>query len=182
MQRLFVLLALGVLSTPVLAQSAASRPADVGAAPVAVKDTYDMVKDYILRAADQMPEADYAFKPTPDVRSFGQLVGHLANANYSLCGNGLGERSPSSENIEQRTTKSALMEALRASFDYCDRAFAQTNGDAAMPSRNFIGGGKATRGTWLTFHAAHAFEHYGNIVTYMRLKGMVPPSSQRGDR
>jgi uncharacterized damage-inducible protein DinB len=176
MQRLFVVLALCVFGTSALAQQASSA---AGAAPLASKTSYDLVKGYITRAAEQMPEADYAFAPTPEVRTFGRLIGHIANANYALCANALGERSPSAENIEQqRTTKSALIEALGASFTYCDRAYAQTEREAAMPAQNFFTGASATRGTWLAFNAAHDFEHYGNIVTYMRLKGMVPPSSQ----
>lgn len=179
MQRLFVILALTVVAAPAFAQSGAASASTAGRATPASKTTYDMVKGFIQRAAEQMPEAEYSFKPTPDVRSFGQLIGHLANANYALCANGLGERSPSSENIEQqRTAKSALIEALRASFEYCDRAYAQTTAEAAMPSRNFFTGASATRDTWLAFNAAHSYEHYGNIVTYLRLKGMVPPSSQ----
>jgi uncharacterized damage-inducible protein DinB len=179
MKRLLVVVLLAASTSPALAQGAAAASGATGSAATASKFTYDIVKGYILRAAEQMPEADYAFKATPDVRSFGQLVGHVANANYSICSGALNEQSPSSENIEQaRTTKAALVEALQASFAYCDRAYAQSAEEAARSARSLMGQ-TATRDTWLTFNAAHDFEHYGNMVTYMRLKGMTPPSSQR---
>ena len=104
-----VVLALAV-SVPAHAQS--PNPLTSGA-----KFHYGIIKGYVTRAAAKMPEEHYPFRPTPDVRTFAQLIGHLADANYRLC-------------------------------------------------------------SVLAFHAGHAVEHYGNIVTYMRLKGVVPPSSE----
>ena len=176
MKRIIVAAMLAASATPAAAQQAsnASAPATMNSARAA----YEGVKDFITRAAEQMPEAEYAFKPTPEVRSFGQLVGHIANANYMLCSMGLGEQNPSRENIETaRTTKAALVEALKASFTYCDRAYAMADAELiGHPLTVF--GMQTTRLGALTFNAAHDFEHYGNMVTYMRLKGMTPPSSQ----
>lgn len=162
------------IAAPAFAQSApASRPAANSARPA-----YEAAKRFIVAAAEQVPEADYAFKPTPAVRSFGQVVGHVANANYMICAVALGEQSPSRENIEQaRTTKAALVEALKASFVYCDRAYAKP--DAELTAQADLFGQQMSRLGVLAFNAAHDYEHYGNIVTYMRIKGMVPPSSQR---
>ncbi|HUF26341.1 MAG TPA: DinB family protein [Gemmatimonadaceae bacterium] len=174
MRRLLVVLLFPALAAPAAAQQGAAPAAS---AVGSVRPVYETVKGFITRAAAQVPEADYAFRATADVRSFGQLVGHVANANYMLCALALGEPSPSRENIEQaRTTKTALIEALGASFSYCDRAYQVSDAAALQPATVF--GQNTTRLYALAINAAHDWEHYGNMVTYMRLKGMVPPSTQ----
>lgn len=172
MKRLLLLLAL--LPAPALAQGGANP-----AAPTAVGSAasiYRQAAAYVLAAAEQMPEAEYGFKPTPDVRSFGQLIGHVANAHYMICATAMGEASPARQNFEQTTDKAGLVAALRASIEYCNRAYAQPDAAALQPVQMF--GAERTRLEVLVMNAAHDFEHYGNLVTYLRLKGMVPPSSQ----
>jgi hypothetical protein len=71
-----------------------------------------------------MSEENYAFKPTPEVRSFGQLVGHVANANYMICSMALGEKNPNAADFEKTTAKAALVQAIKDSFTYCDKAYA----------------------------------------------------------
>jgi uncharacterized damage-inducible protein DinB len=141
-----------------------------------VRPLYGQVRAYVLAAAEQMPQADYGFKPTPEVRSFGQLVGHLANAQHMICATAMGEQSQGGRNWEEVTEKAALVAALRASSEVCDRAYQQSD-QAAMQSGSLFGQ-EMTRLSMLVLNYAHDFEHYGNIVTYLRLKGMVPPSSQ----
>jgi uncharacterized damage-inducible protein DinB len=171
---LFLLL---VAAQPAFAQGAAQAG---GSNPMvgSARQVYESVKQYIVRAAEQMPEEHYSFRPTPEVRTFGQLLGHIANAQFAFCSTALKEQNPQTENIENaRTTKAALIEALRASFQYCDRAYTElTDAAAAEPVRLF--GSERPRLGVLILNAAHNNEHYGNIVTYMRIKGLVPPSSQ----
>ncbi|WP_420130598.1 DinB family protein [Longimicrobium sp.] len=152
--------------------AAAQAPTAAGS----VKPLFAQGAAWVLAAAEQMPEADYGFKPTPEIRSFGQVVGHVVNAQYMFCSAIKGEASPSQQNWEQVTEKAALVEALRASTAYCDAAY-DLSDEAAMQSMTFFGRPMTKLGV-LTMNAAHDFEHYGNIVTYMRLKGMTPPSSQ----
>ena len=173
MKRLSIAL-LTLCAAPALAQAPAS-PANPAVSSVA--GVYAPVRAYLAAAAEQMPEADYGFRPTPEVRSFGQLIGHIANAQFMICSMALGETSPATQNYEQVTAKAALIEALRASSALCDRAYQQSDAAAMQTGRLF--GQERTRLAMLALNAAHDFEHYGNIVTYMRLKGMVPPSSQR---
>jgi uncharacterized damage-inducible protein DinB len=173
MKRLAVMLSL-VLATPALAQGGGA--AQTGPAVGAVAPLYGQVRAYVTAAAEQMPEADYGFKPTPEVRSFGQLVGHVANAQFMFCSAALGEANPSTANLEQSTSKEALVAAMHASNALCDRAYAQTD-ESAMQALQLFGRPNSRLGV-LILNAAHDFEHYGNMVTYMRLKGMVPPSSQ----
>jgi uncharacterized damage-inducible protein DinB len=160
------------LPTPVLAQKA---PADPGVA--AVRSQWETQAGYLLRAAEQMPEADYAFKPVATVRSFGQLIGHVAGAQNSMCAMALAEPERSEDEIEKSAmTKAQLVAALRASSEYCRRAYALT--DAVASGEVTAYGEKQTRIAVLAMNAAHDAEHYGNVVTYLRIKGMVPPSSQ----
>ena len=141
---------------------------------------YDQVKDFITRSAEQVPEADYSFRPTESVRTFGQLIGHVANAHYMFCSTILGEQNPSQQNIEQtRTTKAELVAALAASFEYCDRAYRISDAQGGEIVNVF--GNQRPKLFALNFNVAHDMEHYGNIVTYMRIRGMTPPSSQRGN-
>jgi uncharacterized damage-inducible protein DinB len=149
-----------------------------GGSVAAVKPLYEQFKGWITKAAEQVPEAAYSFKPTPEVRSFGQLIGHVANSQYEFCAPAKGEASPNKTDWEKTTAKADLVKALSEAFAYCDGAF-QVPDAQAMEQIDFFGS-KGSRLWVLVFEIAHNSEHYGNIVTYMRLKGMVPPSSQRG--
>jgi len=169
----FPLLAL-LVAAPASAQMSHGSDASLAG----IRGVYQTARGYITAAADQVSEADYGFKPTPEVRSFGQLVGHVANAGYMFCAAVLGEQAPAMPDAEKLATKAELVAALKASFEYCDRAHridAMKGGEAVT-----FFGQPHTRLSVLAFNMGHALEHYGNMVTYMRLKGMVPPSSQRG--
>ena len=147
---------------------------------------YRIIRDYATRAAAKVPEGDYVFRPTPEVRSFAQLIGHLADSNYRLCSVLEGRQPAMDAGIErEKRTKADLTTALNESFAYCDKQYAAMTDAAGTQIVKFDAGGEGARVpvqmprlTVLAFHTAHAFEHYGNIVTYMRLKGIVPPSSE----
>jgi len=122
------------------------------------------------------PEEEYAFKPDGGVRSFGQILGHIADANYLFCSPVLGENSPSQAIEKTKTTKAELTSAVRAAFAYCNRAYdALTDANANETVKAF--GQERNKLGVLWFNASHNLEHYGNLVVYMRLKGIVPPSS-----
>ena len=148
------------------------------------KVPHDVVKGNLIKSAEAVAEADYTFKPTPEVRSFGQLFGHVANANFMICANAAGEKSPAMSDAEKLTAKADIQKALADSFAYCDKVWASLAeaGKEKWGSEPVdLFGMKLTRASAMAFNAAHDWEHYGNIVTYMRLKGMVPPSSQGRD-
>jgi len=171
----------GLLAAALVATGAASAEAQSNPLRDGAQRTYDIVKGYITRAAEKMPEEHYAFKPTKDVRSFGQLVGHIADASYGFCSAVAGEKPPMGGfdgSIEKSTTtKSALQKALTAAFAYCDKVYASTtDNNATAMVKGFWG--EMPKLSVLDFNTAHDFEHYGNIVTYMRLKDIVPPSSE----
>lgn len=139
-----------------------------------------LVRGYLTKAAAQVSEELYAFKPTPDVRSMGEIFAHVADANFMICGIASGQKPAMSDIEKTKKTKADISSALDASFTFCEEAFKGLTDSRANETVKFFLPGTHTRLGVLSFNAAHDFEHYGNIVTYMRLKGMVPPSSARG--
>ena len=160
------------------AATAAAPQAQPDPTIASMRGGLDVIKGYVTKAAEQVPEEMYAFKPTPDVRSLGQLFGHIADANFGICSMASGQK-PEMQGIEKgKTSKADLAAALAASFKFCEAAFAGLTAASANETVKFFLPGTHTRLSVLTFNTAHDFEHYGNIVTYMRLKGLVPPSSK----
>jgi len=143
-----------------------------------IRSLYEAVRGYLTASADQMPEDKYSFRPTEEVRSFGEIIGHVANSGYMFCAPVLGEEPPSLPDAEKLASKAELVAALKASFAYCDKAHQLSAADASAAVQFF--GQPNTKLSVLAFNMGHDFEHYGNLVTYMRLNGMVPPSSQGG--
>jgi len=164
------------------AQQPQSNPLSGGA-----RLNYQIIKGFVTAAAEKMPESNYGFQPTPEIRKFSELVAHLADANYRVCSIVSGQE-PMDAGIERSNKnllKADLTKALSESFAYCDKLYAGMNDTVAAEIIRFDAGGEGLRVplqmpklTALAFHVQHAFEHYGNIVTYMRLKNVVPPSSQ----
>lgn len=174
MKRLLLLLIALVVAAPALAQE--TIPAQAAGMVKTMQSNINYVQDLIIRSAEQMPEADYAFKPTPEVRSFGQLVGHVTDANYFICSTVLAEANPSPGVEKSKTSKADLAAALKGSYDYCSKAYAISDANTGTKIKLF--GQEQTRLGGLLMNVAHNWEHYGNIITYLRLKGQVPPSSQ----
>ena len=170
-----------VLAVPfaVYGQDKAQAPAAPPANPITAseKGFYSFVSEAVVGAAVKMPEENYSFKPTPDVRSFGQLVGHVADASYMFCSQAIGE-TVAPKNIEKtKTTKADLVAAIKDGVAYCTKAFdsmTDAKGSQMIKMFNF----DLARMTVFSINSAHTDEHYGNMVTYMRLKGIVPPTSE----
>ncbi len=142
----------------------------------AEKSIYGMSKDFLLRSAEKMPEENYAFKPVPVVMSFGQLIGHAAASQYEFCAPVLGEKAPEAAK-EKKTSKADLIAQLKAAFAYCDKVYGGMTDANITATSKFFGGERSN--LWiLSLNNTHNFEHYGNIITYLRMKGLVPPSSE----
>jgi uncharacterized damage-inducible protein DinB len=142
-----------------------------------VRSSWTRVQRIVAASAEAMPEANYAFKPTSDVRTFGQLIGHLANEHYMICSSVKGEKNPhEGVDYEKTTAKADLVKALKDSNTYCDAAYALS--DAAKLTGPTAPNRRDTPFSGLLLNVTHDSEHYGNIVTYLRMKGIVPPSSQ----
>ena len=142
-----------------------------------MKSLYRSIRQNLVDAAELMPEGKYTYKPSPDVRSFGELVGHVTNTHYNFCAAARGVPSPNKKNNETLTTKAELVAALKESIAFCDAAYDIADADLLKPAS--FGSAAITKGYALTYNIAHDNEHYGNIVTYLRLNGLVPPSTAR---
>ena len=180
----FVLVALTLVPGILMAQE--KPPAPAPAAPVAPpanpitaseKGIYGFVSGAFVSAAQKMPEENYSFKPTADVRSFGQIVGHVADASYMFCSQTLGEANPAKDIEKTKTSKADLVAALKDGVAYCNKAFdGMTDAKGSEMVKFFTF--NIAKLTLFSINTAHTDEHYGNLVTYMRLKGIVPPTSE----
>lgn len=141
------------------------------------KGTYAIVKDDVLRSAEKVPENLWSFQPTAEIRTWAQLIAHQADGQYEFCG-AVSTVKPVVKDVEKTMkTKAEIIAALKESFAYCDAVWAKmTDSDAGAPASFF--GQKMAKIAIMNFNTAHTFEHYGNMVTYMRLKGIVPASSE----
>ena len=156
----------------------ASSSSSGDAVTSALTSQFETVSGYLLSAAEQVPEADYSYQPTEEVRTLGGMLAHVAQAHYAFCSGASGEEMPSAAG-DEASTKSQIVDKLRASRDYCLQVYGQTSGDDLGDSASLFGN-ESTRGAVLIQNMGHDQLHYGNIVTYMRSIGMVPPSSQGG--
>ena len=144
-----------------------------------LRSLFEGYKQNALEAAELFSEADYDFKPSPDVMSVRGVLAHIGDANFALCSQLRGEANPSAGPIEKReTTKPALVAAMRSSFDYCLSAMAGWP-DAKL-AETVRSGNRERVKAWTALHLLeHTALHYGNLITYMRMKGIVPPETAR---
>jgi uncharacterized damage-inducible protein DinB len=160
------------LAIPLTASAQTADPMTAGA-----KAQFRVVKDFVVRAAQKVPDDLYAFRPTPEVRTMGQIFGHVADGFMNMCATAGGGKPPRT-NIEKSVTgKAELVQALIDGAAYCDSVFAAMDDKKGLETVPFYFG-PTPRVSVLYFAVAHAYEHYGNVVTYMRLKNIVPPSSE----
>lgn len=159
-----------------LAQAQTQAPPPDPIAPV--KRFYANTKQNLLGAAEKMPAEHFSFKPTNDVRSYAEIFGHILNTNYMACSGLRGETDPNKADLEKvLKTKEDVVKAVKASFEYCDSAL--SNLTAASLGESFkYQNREIPKTSPLLLLIAHSQEHYGNLVTYLRLKGLVPPSSE----
>ena len=174
---------LAVFCTSVFMAGSAFAQAPAGANPISagVRTAWESGKRNVTRSAELMPEADYAFRPVNTVRTFGEILAHVAGANYVFCSAAKGEKSPHAEAAFEKTatTRAQIIKVLGESMAYCDTAYAGLDDKRAGETVELpFGMGKGARALPLMINSGHLQEHYGNLVTYFRIKGMVPPSSQ----
>ncbi len=139
---------------------------------------YARMKTILVSSAEKMPEENYNFKPTEAVRSYGQIVGHVADAQYNFCSMALGETNPGLKIEQTKTTKAELIAALKEALAYCDKAYDGMTDASSLQTVKMFGMDMPKFGV-LNINNAHDMEHYGNLVTYMRLKNVVPPTSEQ---
>jgi DinB superfamily len=160
-----------IVSLAAVAAAAQDNPFSTDA-----KMNYTGVKNNLIRAAEKMPEADYSFRTVPAVRNFGEMVGHVADIQVMLCSLVKGEQKRG--DAGSKTSKADLVAALKASFDYCDTVYDSMT-DTAGAAKVKMFGREMTKLGVLNFNNGHDSEMYGNMVAFLRIKGIVPPSSER---
>ena len=142
------------------------------------KFAYARLKTILVSSAEKMPEENYNFKPTDAVRSYGQIVGHVADAQYMFCSVALGEKNPGLKIEQTKTTKADLVAALKDAVAYCDKAYDSMTDASGSQMVKLFDLDMPKLGV-LNVNNMHDMEHYGNLVTYMRLKNIVPPTSEQ---
>jgi uncharacterized damage-inducible protein DinB len=138
------------------------------------KTIWNNAKGNLQKLADAMPEENYAYKPTPDIRSFGELIAHIADAQGLFCSMAAGKPRP--ESVAKKTTKADLTAAMKASIALCDAAF-ETITEANAAESVGQGRNQRSRLATLEYNTVHSSEEYGYTAVYLRLKGIVPPST-----
>ena len=160
--------ALALSAATLYAQGAPGIAADL-------KQSYNGIKNNILAAADKMSEADYSFQPTAPERNFGGWVAHVADAQLGACSRIAG--SPKQPSAASKSSKADLIAALKESFEVCDAVYeATTDANVNDPVPSFRG--QTPRASALYGNIAHDQECYGTMAVYLRLKGIVPPSTE----
>ncbi len=165
-------------STVALGQSGPPKPASPAQNnPISAfnKRSYGQLKNWLLRSAEKMPEESYNFRPTDAVRSYGQILGHVADYQYMYCSILRGEKNSAAK--VEATSKADLLTVLKDAFAYCDQAYDGLTDVSALQMVKFYGG-DTPRINVMIVNNLHMSEHYGNLVVYMRLKNIVPPSTE----
>jgi len=162
-----------LLLTPAVSFGQTSNPLTANA-----KIQFGALSGFVVRSAEKVPEELYSFRATPDVRSMAELFGHVADAMFSMCSTAAGTKPPRTGIEKAVTAKPALVAALKDGIGYCNGVYdAMTDAKGSTETVPFYFG-PTPRLSVLYFVVTHTYEHYGNLVTYMRLKNIVPPSSE----
>ena len=157
---------------PTETSAQAGNPLSAGA-----KAQFTGISSFVTRSADKIPENLYSFRATPEVRTISQLFGHIADAYFGMCSAADGSKPPQEGLEKSATTKAALVKALADGVAYCQSVMARMTDQKGSESVPFAFG-PTPRLSILYFVTTHTYEHYGNLVTYMRLNKIVPPSSE----
>jgi uncharacterized damage-inducible protein DinB len=169
----------GILSVSVLAPVANAQVSPNLPNPIVSPNPLTMtlsifrsnMQDKIMKSAEAMPESQYSYRPTKDVRSFAEILNHVGDISYILCSNVKGEASPAM--AAAKDSKAEIMAYVKGAFDYCDGVYSGFN-DAHLNDPADFWGHKTNKMFILTQVGNHDALHYGNLVTYLRLNGVVP--------
>jgi len=169
------------LATPfgVAAQEAEDMSNDGPAMPVtmSMKGLHDITSGNVMATAQLLDEEMYSYQPTEEVRTSGSILAHIAGAQFMFCSAAGSVENPNTENFEETaTTKADIIAALEAGFAFCEDVYSSMTDERGAELVDFFGNQMAASAV-LAFNAAHNYEHYGNLVTYMRINGITPPSS-----
>jgi hypothetical protein len=141
--------------------------------------SYNGLKANILKSADEMPVDGYSYKPEPDMRTFARILNHVSEAQFHTCSALNATPAASLPTVPPETAdKASIITALKASFAECDKAYAALT-DANLLEKVSMGPLTRTRVSLAWGNVAHDDEQYSALATYLRLKGLMPPSSEK---
>lgn len=143
-----------------------------------VQGTYNRLKPNVIKAAEKMPDADYQFKPTPDIRTYARIVNHITEAQQHTCSVLNGTEFDAKTVPSDTADKATIVAALKASFDACDKAYGALT-DANVAEMVSVGQRKRSRIGMAWGNVSHDNEQYAELSTYLRLKGLVPPTAEK---
>jgi len=166
-------LAFAVMAAPSVALAQNPNPLTANA-----KVQFGALSGFVVRSAEKVPEDLYSFRATPEVRSMAELFGHVADAMFSMCSTAAGTKPPRIGIEKAVTAKPALIAALKEGVSYCNSVYDGMTDQKGTETVPFVFGPNTPRLSVLYFVVTHTYEHYGNLVTYMRLNKIVPPSSE----
>lgn len=162
--------------------ASAQAPRPLQTFPAFLQGQYATLKRNITGSAEKMPAEHFSFKPAPEVMSYAEMLAHVLEVQFGYCSTVKGAPNPAAgkDLMKKTTDKAAVIQLAKESFDYCDDVMAGLTNENALeiltvgtaPNQRQI-----ARSNQLTMLVVHGNEHYGNLVTYMRMKGIVPPSS-----
>jgi len=175
MKRLRMLGLAALVIPTALAAQASSSPANP--TTQAAEWTGSRLAGYLEKAADQVPTKLLSYKPTDAQMTFGQIWAHLAEANYGICSAIGGMEAPKQPERDGTEPKETLVAALKGSFDFCDKAFANTD-DSKLGEKVSMGFMDGTRAQAMFIYVDDLADHYSQVSNYMRLNGMLPPSAR----
>ena len=171
-----------VLLVAALAPGAAAQTPSANPISDGIRGQWNGAKRNIQQSAELMSAENYDYRPVDGVRTFGELLAHVAGANYAICAAAKPEKTPFAENDFEKTatTRPAIIKATADAIAYCDAVYAAlTDATAGQMIKSPFGANQIPRTAALVMNIGHVNEHYGNMVTYLRMNGIVPPSSRR---
>lgn len=185
MEKVFVFALLGIcFGIPAAAQTG-QQPSPKDPMATWLHNAFTTNRKNIEKSAEKVPEELYGLRPGPqvEVRTFGQILGHLANFNYLWCSQAKGEKNPAQgSDYEKLASKALLLGALSDAFTYCDSAYTALTDASGLEiitvTQESGRQAKVPRLSLLVLNYGHNNDHYGNLVTYMRIKSIVPASSE----
>ena len=140
-----------------------------------LKQQWENIRRNVVGTAEVVPEDLYGFRPTPEVRTLSEQLIHIIEENYFFMGMVSGEREQPPGNLQ---TKAQIIQALSDSYDYGAQVLDGLNDSTAMETVPLMGNRQGPRWSAALMNIADNQNHYGNLVVYMRMNGIVPPSSR----
>ena len=171
-----------ILFTAALTLAAATLNAQTPPPPAGpaaeARTSYMNLKGNILKAADKMPEADFQYRPTPEIRTYAKIINHITMAQMRTC-NALNGTTFDPKSMPSDTAdKATILAGLKASFDVCDRAYGALT-DGQLIDVVTVGPASRSRIGAAWGNVSHDNEQYAELSTYLRLKGLVPPTAEK---